>query len=70
MTLPDLQYQQVIGNLAKIGSNPGLPPFISRSRGKARYPVTDNGSSALGLICRPRRTVIGTIYVKNLTRAT
>jgi hypothetical protein len=46
--LPDLQYQQVIDNLAKIASNPGFLPYLAVA-GQGSVQVTDNGSSLLGL---------------------
>jgi hypothetical protein len=46
--LPDLQYQQVIDNLAKIASNPGFLPYLAVA-GQGSVQVTDNGNSALGL---------------------
>ena len=46
--LPDLQYQQVIDNLAKIASNPGFLPYLAVA-GQGSVQVTDNGSSTLGL---------------------
>jgi hypothetical protein len=46
--LPDLQYQQVIDNLAKIASNPGFLPYLAVA-GQGAVQVTDNGSSLLGL---------------------
>ena len=44
--LPDLQYQQVIDNLAKIASNPGFLPYLAVA-GQGSVQVTDNGSSTL-----------------------
>jgi hypothetical protein len=46
--LPDLQYQQVIDNLAKLASNPGFLPYLAVA-GQGSVQVTDNGSSTLGL---------------------
>jgi hypothetical protein len=46
--LPDLQYQQVIDNLAKLASNPGFLPYYAVA-GQGSVQVTDNGSSTLGL---------------------
>ncbi len=48
MRLPDLEYQQVIDNLAKIASNPGYLPYLAVA-GQGSVQVTDNGSSLLGL---------------------
>src|ERR1700677_1724648 len=46
--LPDLHYQQVIDNLAKIASNPGFLPSLAVA-GQGSVQVTDNGSSLLAL---------------------
>jgi hypothetical protein len=46
--LPDLQYQQVVDNLARIASNPGFLPYLAVA-GEGSVQVTDNGSSALCL---------------------
>ena len=46
--IPDLQYQQVIDNLAKIASNPGFLPYLAVA-GQGSVQVTDNGNSALSL---------------------
>ena len=46
--LPDLQYQQVIDNLAKIAANPGFLPYLAVA-GQGSVQVTDNGSSTLAL---------------------
>ena len=46
--LPDLQYQQVVDNLAKIASNPGFLPYLAVA-GQGSVQVTDNGNSTLGL---------------------
>jgi hypothetical protein len=46
--LPELQYEQVIDNLAKIASNPGFLPYLAIA-GQGSVQVTDNGSSTLGL---------------------
>ena len=50
--LPDLQYQQVIDNLAKMASNPGFLPYLAVA-GQGSVQVTDNGSSTLGLNMSP-----------------
>jgi hypothetical protein len=47
-TLPDLQYQQIVDNLAKIASNPGFLPYLAVA-GQGSVQVTDNGNSTLGL---------------------
>ncbi len=46
--LPDLQYEQVIDNLAKIAANPGFLPYLAVA-GQGSVQVTDNGSTVLGL---------------------
>jgi hypothetical protein len=51
--LPDLQYQQVIDNLAKIASNPGFLPYLAIA-GEGSVQVTDNGTSALALNMSPK----------------
>ena len=50
--LPDLQYQQVIDNLAKIAANPGFLPYLAVA-GQGSVQVTDNGTSALGVNLSP-----------------
>src|SRR5271170_7375723 len=47
-TLPDLQYQQVMDNLAMIAANPGFLPYLAVA-GQGSVQVTDNGNSTLGL---------------------
>lgn len=47
-TLPDLQYQQVLDNLAAVASNPGRLPYLAVV-GQGAIQVTDNGNTALGL---------------------
>jgi len=47
-TLPDLQYQQVVDNLATIASNPGFLPYLAVA-GQGSIQVTDNRNSSLGL---------------------
>ena len=48
-TLPDLQYQQLLDNLAMIGkSNPGFLPYLAVV-GQGSIQVTDNGSASLAL---------------------
>jgi hypothetical protein len=51
-TLPDLQYQQVIDNLAAIAANPGFLPYLAVA-GAGTIQVTDNGNSSLGLTWSP-----------------
>jgi hypothetical protein len=46
--LPDLQYQQVVDNLAAIASNPGYLPYLAVA-GQGSIQVTDNGNGSLGL---------------------
>ena len=50
--LPDLQYQQVIDNLAKLASNPGFLPYLAVA-GQGSVQVTDNGNSTLGVNLSP-----------------
>ncbi len=47
-TLPDLQYQQVIDNLAMIADNPGYLPYLAVA-GQGSVQVTDGGSSSLSV---------------------
>ena len=47
-TLPDLNYQQVIDNLAAVAANPGLLPYLAVA-GQGSIQVTDYGSSSLAL---------------------
>ena len=58
--LPDLQYQQVIDNLAKIASNPGFLPYFAIA-GQGSVQVTDNGSSTLGLNMAPKALGPGSV---------
>jgi hypothetical protein len=58
--LPDLQYQQVIDNLAKIVANPGFLPYLAIA-GQGSVQVTDNGSSMLGLNTVSNVPVPGTL---------
>jgi hypothetical protein len=51
-TLPDLQYQQVVDNLAALASNPGYLPYLAVA-GQGSIQVTDNGNSSLGLDLNP-----------------
>jgi hypothetical protein len=46
--LPDLQYQQVVDNLAKLASNQGYLPYLAVV-GQGSVQVTDNGNSSLGV---------------------
>ncbi len=52
-TLPDLQYQQIVDNVAATASNPGLLPYLAVA-GQGTVQVTDNGSSSLGLTFSPK----------------
>jgi hypothetical protein len=77
-TLPDLQYQQVIDNLATIASNPGFLPYLAIA-GAGTIQVTDNRNSSLGLSLTPKelssqilsfgssRTVTGTWSLGTIT---
>jgi hypothetical protein len=47
-TLPDLQYQQVMDNLAAVASNPARLPYLAVA-GQGAIQVTDNGTTTLGL---------------------
>jgi hypothetical protein len=58
--LPDLQYQQVVDNLAKIAANPGFLPYLAVA-GQGSVQVTDNGSSTLGLNTVTKALVPGTL---------
>ena len=44
--LPDLQYEQVVDNLAKTAANPGFLPYLAVA-GQGSVQVTDNGSATL-----------------------
>ena len=46
--LPDLQYQQIIDNLATIAANPGFLPYLAVV-GQGSIQVTDNGNASLAL---------------------
>ena len=77
-TLPDLQYQQVIDNLATIAANPGRLPYLAVV-GQGTIQVTDNGNSALGLNITPgarnanifsfgaTRNITGTLNIGTIT---
>jgi hypothetical protein len=52
-TLPDLQYQQVIDNLAAIASNPSYLPYLAVA-GAGTVQVTENRNSSLGLTFTPK----------------
>lgn len=59
-TWSDLHYQQVVDNLAKITSNPGLLPHFAVA-GHGSVQVTDNGNSLLGLNMASRVLGAGTL---------
>jgi hypothetical protein len=61
-TLPDLQYQQIVDNLAAIASNPGLLPYLAVA-GQGTVQVTDNGTSSLGIPFAPRAFNSGLLTV-------
>jgi hypothetical protein len=44
-TLPDLHYQQVMDNLARLASNPGFLPYLAVT-GQGSIQVTDGGNAA------------------------
>jgi hypothetical protein len=52
-TLPDLQYQQVMDNLAMIAANPDLLPYLAVA-GQGSIQVTDGRTSTLGLNMAPK----------------
>ena len=52
-TLPDLQYQQVMDNLAMIAANPGFLPYLAVA-GQGSIQVTDGGTSSLSLNLAPK----------------
>jgi hypothetical protein len=60
--LPELQYQQIVDNLAKIASNPGFLPFLAVA-GQGSVQVTDNGNSALGLNLTTKFSGPGTVGI-------
>ena len=57
-TLPDLQYQQVIDNLAMIAANPDLLPYLAVA-GQGSIQVTDGRTSSLGLNMAPKTFTSG-----------
>ena len=63
--LPELQYQQVVDNLAKIGSNPGFLPYLAVV-GQGSVQVTDNGNSSMGLNMASKVFGAGTFSVGRL----
>jgi hypothetical protein len=60
--LPDLQYQQVVDNLAKIASNPGFLPYLAVA-GQGTVQVTDIRNSALGLNLSKNALGAGTLGI-------
>jgi hypothetical protein len=57
-TLPDLQYQQVVENLAMIADNPGFLPYLAVA-GQGSVQVTDGGNSSLSLNLSPKAFTTG-----------
>ncbi len=57
-TLPDLQYQQVMDNLAMIAANPGFLPYLAVA-GQGSIQVTDSGTSSLSLNLAPKTLTSG-----------
>jgi hypothetical protein len=57
-TLPDLQYQQVMDNLAMIAANPGFLPYLAVA-GQGSIQVTDGGTSSLSLNMAPKTFTSG-----------
>ena len=57
-TLPDLQYQQVMDNLAMIAANPGFLPYLAVA-GQGSIQVTDGGTSSLSLNLAPKTWTSG-----------
>ena len=63
---PDLQYQQVVDNLAKIASNPGFLPYLAVA-GARLGPGDRQRESALALNMSPRRLGTGR-WARGLTK--
>ncbi len=57
-TLPDLQYQQVMDNLAMIAANPGFLPYLAVA-GQGSIQVTEGRTSSLGLNMAPKTFTSG-----------
>jgi hypothetical protein len=57
-TLPDLQYQQIMDNLAMIAANPGFLPYLAVA-GQGSIQVTDGGTSSLSLNMAPKTFTSG-----------
>jgi hypothetical protein len=68
-TLPDLHYQQVVDNLAKIAANPGFLPYLAVA-GHGTVQVTDNGTSTLGFNFRNKIYGPGTIGITSTRNIT
>jgi hypothetical protein len=67
--LPDLQYQQIVDNLAAIASNPGYLPYLAVA-GHGSVQVTDIGNGTLGLNWSPSAltsTMLGLGASRNVT---
>lgn len=62
-TLPDLQCQQVLDNLARIVSNPGHLPYMAVP-GSGVVQVTDTGESALALAFVPHAFTTGDLNIR------
>jgi hypothetical protein len=56
--LPDMQYAQVIDNLAKLAANPGFLPYLAVT-GQGSVQVTDSGSSTLPMTISPMAFGLG-----------
>jgi hypothetical protein len=68
-TLPELQYQQVVDNLAATASNPGSLPYLAVV-GQGSIQVTDVGNSSVGINLTPSTlssSVLGLGAQRNLT---
>jgi hypothetical protein len=52
-TLPDLQYQQILDNLAMIAFNPGFLPYLAVA-GQGSIQVTDSATPSLSLTMAPK----------------
>lgn len=66
---PDLHYQQVVDNLAKMATNPGFLPYLAVA-GHGSVQVTDNGTSGLSLTTPPKSFGPGSVTLgasRNMT---
>jgi hypothetical protein len=61
-TVSDLQYQQVMDNLARIASNPGYLPYLAIA-GQGSVQVTDSGASGLNLDTKAGLLTVGSFSV-------